>query len=564
MASATEPALASASGEAARRKVLGQWALGHFEPLNADERIKADDDPLNVRTRIEKVYARAGFDSIAPDDLRGRFRWEGLFTQRRPGLEGGRTATLEPQELEDRFFLLRVRSDAGLLATEQLRTIAGISQDFARDTAHITGRQSIQMHWVGVEDMPSIWERLEPVGLSTSQTCGDTPRAILGSPVAGVAAEEIVDATPAIREIVNRYVGNRKFSNLPRKFKSAISGSPYLDVAHETNCLSFVGVQHPELGPGFDVWVGGGLSINPMLAKRLGAWVGVDDVPDVWGGVLALFRDYGYRRARTRARLKFLVADWGPERFREVLEDEYLQRPLADGPPPAAPPNGRRDHVGVYRQADGKFYVGAAPVAGRASGTMLAGLADLAADIGSDRIRLTGQQKIVVLDVPERRVDGLVAGLASLGLQARPSEFRRGTMACTGIEYCKRAIVETKATARDLVGELERRFPTFDQPITVSLNGCPFSCARFQTADIGLRGVLATNGTGETVDGFQVSLGGALGVDPAIGRRLPAHKIIANELPAYVGRLAETFLRQRGPGEPFATWARGAEEEDLR
>ncbi|MGB3041272.1 MAG: nitrite/sulfite reductase, partial [Candidatus Nanopelagicales bacterium] len=225
----TEQPSASAlpPSRAKRPKGQGQWALGHLEPLNPNERVKKDDNGLNVRARIENVYSKAGFASIDPGDLRGRFRWWGLYTQRAPGIDGGRTAALEPEELDDEYFMLRVRSDGGQLSVAQLRVIAGISRDFGRDTADITDRQNIQLHWIRVEDVPKIWQRLEAVGLSSTEACGDTPRVILGSPVAGVAADEIIDGTPAIDEILRRYIGNPEYANLPRKFKTAISGSPH-------------------------------------------------------------------------------------------------------------------------------------------------------------------------------------------------------------------------------------------------------------------------------------------------------------------------------------------------
>src|SRR4051794_36008974 len=376
-------------------KGQGQWALGHLEPLTPNERVKKDDDGLNVRARVENIYARGGFASIDPADLRGRLRWWGLYTQRRPGIPGGQTAVLEPHELDDEYFMLRVRVDGGQLSLAQLRAIADVSTTYGRDTADVTDRQNIQLHWIRIEDVPAIWERLEAVGLTTEEACGDTPRVILGSPVAGIAADEGIDGTPAVGEIKRRYIGNPAFSNLPRKFKTAVSGSPRQDVAHELNDVSFVGVLHPEHGPGFDLWVGGGLSTNPMLAKRLGAWVPLEDVPEIWAGVTGIFRDYGYRRLRNRARLKFLMADWGPEKFRQVLEDEYLKRKLADGPAPTPPPAEQRDHIGVHQQRDGHYYVGAAPRTGRVSGSILSKVADLAASIGSDRVRLTPQQHLL-------------------------------------------------------------------------------------------------------------------------------------------------------------------------
>jgi len=543
-------------------KGQGQWALGHLEPLTPNERVKKDDDGLNVRARVENIYARGGFASIDPADLRGRLRWWGLYTQRKPGIDGGKTAVLEPHELDDEFFMLRVRIDGGQLTTEQLRTIAEIAGEFARDTADVTDRQNIQLHWIRIEDVPEIWRRLEAVGLSTTEACGDTPRVILGSPVAGIAADEIVDGTPAVDAIQQRYIGSKDFSNLPRKFKTAISGSPLQDVAHEVNDISFVGVQHPELGAGFDVWVGGGLSTNPMLAQRLGVFATLDEVPDIWAGVIGIFRDYGYRRLRTRARIKFLVADWGVEKFRDVLEQEYVGRRLTDGPAPPVP-YGPSDHVGVHRQKDGRYYVGLAPTAGRVSGTVLGRLADVAESHGSTRVRAAPHQKLIVLDVPADRVDSLVAATDALGLRARPSTFRRNTMACTGIEFCKLAIVETKARAVKVIDELERRLPDFQEPLTVNVNGCPNSCARVQVADIGLKGMLVLDADRNQVEGFQVHLGGGLGLDAGFGRKLRGHKLTAEQVPDYIERVVRSFAEQRHTGERFAQWVARADEEAL-
>jgi sulfite reductase (ferredoxin) len=547
----------------ARHRGQGQWALGHLEPLTPNERVKKDDDGLNVRARVENIYSKAGFASIDPADLRGRLRWWGLYTQRRPGIDGGKTAVLEPHELDDEYFMLRVRVDGGQLSTEQLRTIAAISSEFGRDTADVTDRQNIQLHWIRIEDVPEIWRRLEEVGLSTTEACGDTPRVVLGSPVAGIAADEILDGSPAVDEIHRRFIGSPEFSNLPRKFKTAISGSPVQDVEHEVNDISFIGVVHPEHGPGFDLWVGGGLSTNPMLARRLGAWVPLAEVPDVWAGVVGLFRDYGYRRLRTRARIKFLVADWGVEEFRRVLESEYLGRALVDGPAPPIP-YGPRDHIGVHRQRDGRYYVGLAPTVGRVSGTVLARLADIAEAHGSHRVRTTPHQKLLVLDVPADRVDSLVDAADGLGLRARPSTFRRGTMACTGIEFCKLAIVETKARGAKLVDELERRLPDLDDPISINVNGCPNSCARIQTADIGLKGQLVLDADGNQVEGFQVHLGGGLGLDAGFGRKLRGHKVTADELPDYVERIVLRYADERHSGERFAQWVARADAEALR
>ncbi|GIJ50165.1 ferredoxin--nitrite reductase [Virgisporangium aliadipatigenens] len=539
--------------------------MGHREPLNPNERTKKDDNGLNVRARVESIYAHGGFASIDPADLRGRLRWWGLYTQRKPGIDGGRTAILEPHELDDEYFMLRVRIDGGQLSLAQLRVLADISKKYARDTADITDRQNIQYHWIRIEDVPTIWRELEAVGLSTTEACGDTPRVVLGSPVAGIAESEIIDPTEAITEICERFIGDPTLSNLPRKFKSSISW--LADTPYEANDISFVGVIHPEHGPGFDLWVGGGLSTNPMLAQRLGAWVPLHEVPEVWLGVIQIFRDYGYRRLRSRARLKYLLADWGAAKFREVLEQEYLKRPLVDGPAPELPER-PIDHVGIHKQWDGKFYVGAAPVAGRVSGTMLDQIADAAEAHGSDRVRLTPYQKFLICDVESENVDSLARTLRSHGLQVTPSAWRRGTMACTGIEFCKLAIVETKARAAELVAHLEERLADFDADISIHLNGCPNACARTQVADIGLKGQLVRGPDGDMVEGFQIHLGGGLGMaagqSAGFGRKVRGLKTTAAELPQYVERVARNYLAERSDGESFAHWVIRAEEGSLK
>ncbi|GAA3990074.1 nitrite/sulfite reductase [Thermobifida alba] len=563
------PSAATPTGRPVRkttrpRRGEGQWALGYREPLNKNEEIKKNDDGLNVRQRIIDIYSKTGFDSIDPADLRGRFRWYGIYTQRAPGIDGGKTAVLEPEELDDRYFMMRVRTDGGQLSVAQLRALAEVSTAYARDTADITDRQNIQLHWVRIEDVPAIWERLESVGLTTTEACGDTPRGMLGCPLAGIAEDEVIDSTPQLRQIAADHIGSPLFSNLPRKFKTAVDGCAVHCTNHEINDVAFVGVIGPDGTPGYDLFVGGGLSTNPMFAQRLGTFVRPDQVSEVWAGVCSVFRDYGYRRLRHRARIKFLVKDWGVEKFREVLEKEYLGYSLPDGPEPVLDPGTRRDHVGVHRQKDGRFYVGFAPRVGRVSGTVLGRIADIAEAHGSDRVRTTADQKLVMLDVTEDRIDSVVAALEAEDLQVNPSVFRRQTMACTGIEYCKLAIVETKNRAMSLIDELERRLPDFGEPLTINLNGCPNACARTQTADIGLKGQLVTDADGNQVEGFQIHLGGGLGLQAGFGRKVRGLRTTAAELPDYVERVARRFTEQKQEGETFAEWVARAEEADLR
>ncbi|PSR61171.1 sulfite reductase [Nocardia sp. MDA0666] len=553
------------TGKPVRRKSEGQWALGYREPLNPNEQSKKDDNPLNVRARIENIYAKGGFDSIDKSDLRGRFRWWGLYTQREQGYDGTWTGDENIDLLEAKYFMMRIRCDGGALNVEQVRTLGQISTEFGRDTADLSDRENLQYHWIEIENVPEIWRRIEAVGLQTTEACGDCPRVVLGSPLAGESLNEIIDGSWAVEEITRRYIGKKEYSNLPRKFKTAISGQQ--DVVHEINDVAFIGVEHPEHGPGFDLWVGGGLSTNPMLAQRVGAWVPLEEVPDVWEAVVSLFRDYGYRRLRTKARLKFLIKDWGVEKFREVLETKYLQRKLIDGPAPEKPTR-PIDHVGVQKLRNGLNAIGFSPIAGRVSGTILTKVADAVERIGADRIRFTPYQKLVVLDVPDDKVEELISELEPLGLQARPSAWRRNLLACSGIEFCKLSFVETRKRSQVLAPELDQRLADInaqlDVPVTININGCPNSCGRSQIADIGFKGQLVDDGNGNQVEGYQVHLGGTLGLDAAFGRKLRQHKVTSEELGDYIERVVRNFVKNRNDGERFAQWAVRADEADLR
>ena len=543
------------------KKPQGQWLIDGTAPLNHDEEIKQASPVLDVKQRVIDTYSKGGFDSIDREDLYPRFKWLGLYTQRKQNL-GGEFTGEDNKVLEDKYFMMRIRFDGGICSTAQARAVGELSRDYARSTVDLTDRQNIQFHWVRIEDVPAIWEKLEANGLNTWDACGDVPRVILGSPVAGIAKDEIIDATPAIRQI-QEIVTADEFQNLPRKFKSAISGNARQDVVHEINDLAFIGVEHPELGPGFECYVGGGLSTNPMLAQSLGAFVALEQVPDVWANVVRIFRDYGYRRLRNRARLKFLVAEWGVEKFREILEDDYLGYKLPDGP--HAPNNlVDRDHIGVHEQKDGNLYIGVKPTLGHMSGEQLIALADLAEKYGVTDLRFTPFKEVLLLGVAPDTAANLQADLEEMGLYSKPSEFRRGLLSCTGLEYCKLAHVTTKSRAIELADELEERFGDLDSPITISLNGCPNACARHQVSDIGLKGQMVDNGHGEKVEGFQVHLGGTIGEGANFGRKLRGHKVLSSELTEYVARVVQRFVDKREGAETFRDWVARADEEDLR
>jgi sulfite reductase (ferredoxin) len=328
--------------------------------------------------------------------------------------------------LPDECLTLVIPLTTGELTTRQLRTVGCVSMRYACDTLDITDRQHIQLSQIRIQDVPTVFARLQTVGLTAARSRADAQRVFLGSPVAGIAADEIVDGTPALSAIRDRLSCRAEFTGLPAAFRTSVSGSPRQDVLHEASDVSFIGVRHPEFGPGFDIWIGGGPSARCALVGRLSAFVTLHEVPEAWAAVVRAFRDHGYQRAGGQTSLWSLVADWGMPRFRRRLEAEYLLHPLPDCPVPPSPA-GPRDHVGVHPQRDGRCYVGVARIASWAGGTTIRALADLAEAHGGTRVRTTPYQRLVILDIPPGLVESLCHGVERIGLTARPALYRRRT-----------------------------------------------------------------------------------------------------------------------------------------
>lgn len=504
---------------------------------NKAERIKREKDGLDVWADIER-YAQTGFQTIDPDDL-DRFKWYGIYTQR-PAEEG--------------FFMMRIRIPNGVLSSEQLETIGWLSQTYARSTGDITTRQDIQFHYIRIEDVPHIINELAKVGLSTQEACGDVVRNVVGSPLAGVDPEELIDALPLVNEVSQLFLNNRAFSNLPRKFKISIAGSTQYQEQHEINDVGLIAIRNERGEVGFDFWVGGGLGAIPHLGKRLGAFVRPEEVSEVITRTIEIFRDHGNRENRKKARLKFLIAKWGAERFRTELEAR-LGRQLADSGEVEIPETPQYKYLGVGVQkntdANGQplHYIGTAVLRGRISGEQLVRVAGLARLYAGGRVRLTNSQNLIVLDVPELNVELLSAELATLDLQVDASTFRKGTVSCTGREFCKLAVVETKERAAEIVRYLEENLPDFRDDLRISVTGCVNSCAQYQIADIGLVGVKGQE-NGEEVDFFQIHLGGHTGRHARFGRKL-SKRIRVAEAASYIERLLHVFRLERNEGERF-------------
>ncbi len=512
---------------------------------NKVERAKRERDGLDGLAELAR-YAREGFQSIAEEDLDVRLRWYGLYTQR-PQAEG--------------YFMLRVKAPNGTLTSEQLETLGQLSVAYAQNTGDITTRQDIQFHYVRIEDVPAIFAELNRVGLTSSGACGDITRNVTGCPLAGIDAAEFIDAEPLALAVHNYFLDNREFSNLPRKFKITISGCSLYCTGHEIADIGLVALRRPEGEVVFDVWVGGGLGSKERFADRLGAHIRAHEVVEVCRHICALFRDHGQRDSRARARLKFLLDDWGPERFREELE-RSLGRRLTDGDAPTAPVTANRAHLGIHPQKQrGLYYAGAATSRGRLPGAQMIAVAELARRHGGGRVRLTTTQNLVVLDVPEAERVALAVGLRSLDLRVTPSTFRTGTIACTGKQFCKLAVTETKARASELIEYLEQQLPGFNVPLRISVTGCPNSCAHYQVCDIGFVGDFLTTPEGKR-EAYRVYLGGHLGDGYTFGREL-RKKIPAEEIKYYVEALARTYIERRnGAGDSFQAFiARHTTEE---
>jgi sulfite reductase (ferredoxin) len=524
------------------------------------ERIKRERNPWDMLPDLVR-YAQSGFASIPEDDLNLRFRWWGLYTQ-----GDGRGALGEAVP----YFMVRIRIPNGFLLSHQLRTIADLAERHARGVGDITVRQNVQLHWIQIESVPDLFFNLSRAGLTTMGACGDDTRNIVGCPLAGVDADEICDASPVLLQADRMLAGNPEFYNLPRKHKIGITGCRLWCSYPEINDIGLTAVERPGRGNGareigFAVRVGGGLSTHPHFGVRLPAFIRWSQALAVIKGIAELFRDTAVlRESREKARLKFLFLNhgWTAERFLEELEGRIGFS--LDPDVPEAPPDGAyRDHVGIHRQKqDGLFYAGFAVLRGRIEAREMRAVADLADRYGDGSIRTTNMQNIVILNVPEGRIDALAREGAGLGFRLEGSPFWRGTIACTGMEFCKLAVAETKGFARWLVEELEERVPEFDANLKLHVAGCPNDCGQHWIADIGLQGAKMKVG-GQMVDAFDIFVGGGVGAQQRFARRMNV-RVAAREIPETLARLTRAYLRQRTAGESFHAFCERHTEADLR
>ncbi len=526
------------------------------------ERLKRALNPWEAYDDIVR-FAREGYAAIPDEWLKTYFRWWGVYTQGDGlGAVGGRGG--EGQAVP--YFMVRIRIPNGLLLTHQLRAIADLAERHARSMADLTVRQNVQLHWVPIEAIPEVFQTLWRVGLTTMGSCGDDTRNVTGCPLAGLDADEVADASPLVLAATRMLNGNPAFYNLPRKYKVTITGCRVWCSYPEINDVGFTALRHPATGAvGFSVRVGGGLSTHPHLALRLDAFVHGNQVLPVLRGVSEIFRDSEVlRQDRDKARLKFLFLQhgWTAERFRDELE-RRIGFALEPAPPEEPPEDVYRDHVGVHAQKHADYvYAGFAVLRGRLGPAEMRAVADLADRYGTGEVRSTIMQNLVVPNVRRSRAEALAREAEAAGLRLEASPFWRGTIACTGTEFCKLAITETKGFARWLVQELEARLPGFGEHLKIHVTGCPNSCGQHWIADLGIEGK-KTRVDGRLVDAYYFCVGGAVGRHQAPARPV-GYRVPATEVPAAIERLLGEYLGRRRPGENLRQFFARHTDEELR
>jgi sulfite reductase (ferredoxin) len=525
------------------------------------ERLKVEKNPWDVFDEVRQ-FASEGRASVLPEWASAYFKWWGVYTQ---GDGAGVTGGKGGEGLASAYFMMRIGAPAGQLSSVQLRAIADITRLQARNIADITVRQNIQLHWLTIESLPEVVDALAKVGLSPKGACGDVVRNVTSCPLAGIDGHELFDASPVAIEVAEKLIGNSAFYNLPRKFKISISGCPVWCSYPEINDIGLTGALRDGTN-GFNIRVGGGLSKEPHLAVKLDAWVPEHEAFEVTRVITEIFRDQqGLRESRDRARLKylFLKEGWTAESFLAEIE-RRLGRRLAPAAPEIVPEGGLRDHVGVHPQREpGNSYIGASILRGRLTGDQLAAAADLADTYGSGRVRATVGQNLVFIDVPTARATEMIAELGKIGMRVEGSPFWRGAVACTGTEFCKLALTETKGFTRWLVDELEERVPGFDQQLRLHVTGCPNSCGQHWIADIGIEGKKIKH-NGKLVDAYYFCIGGSVGSHAATARPV-GYRIPATEVPQAVERLLKSYQHNRsGVEEDLQAYFARHSNEELR
>src|SRR5215471_16279660 len=509
---------------------------------NSVERLKLEKAPLSIIDELPQLIA-TGYADIPEEDI-VRLKWWGLYHDK------PKVGT----------FMLRIKLPAGRITPPQLRAVGELSNEFGRGEGELSTRQTVQLHYLKLASLPRVFDRLGEVGLTTAGACGDAVRNVTGCPLAGVAHDELFDVTPVLDEVTSFFYGNPDYSNLPRKHKISISACAHRCNAPEINCIALVGAIH-DGAEGFGVLVGGGLSSVPRLARELGVFVRKEEALPVLRALLDAWQeDLRYRISRVKARLKFMVDDYGPEGMRAEVE-KRLGYALPDFtlPPHPTTPVG---HLGVAPQKqDGLSTVGIPVHVGLITGDKLIALADLAEQLGGD-VRVTRQQNLVVTGVPAAGLEPTLAAIGAVGFDLDANGIRGGSIACTGEPHCNFSVTETKTRLDTLVQALEQRFGTDVADLRLHLDGCPHACAQHWVGDLGFQGTTVRDAAGKRKQAYEIYVRGALGAEQAIGRPL-FRRIPTEDLDGVVGGLVAGWVERRGQSESFAAFASRSSDEEL-
>jgi ferredoxin-nitrite reductase len=511
---------------------------------NNVERLKRDKFPLEIVNELEELGQRNYLD-ISEEDM-VRFQWFGLY-QDKPKVG---------------YFMLRVKAPSGILTAAQYRALGELSIDLGRDYTELSTRQNIQLHWLQIKQFPEVFARLDAAGLTSLGGCGDSVRNITGCPVAGLDADELFDCRLELDQVVQFFLTERDYFDLPRKHKITISSCAAQCNAPEINCIVFIGARQ-DGREGFSLRVGGGLSSTPRIARDLNVFVPRQDTLAVSRAILDVWRtDLRYRLSRAKARLKFLVDDYGADGVREAIEKQ-LGRPLEtlqESPRPV----GAVDHLGVHRQKqDGRYYIGFPVFLGKVTGHQTVQIADVAAEFDGD-VRLARQQNFIITNVPEHRVPEVIDRIAEIGFPLDANGIRGASIGCTGQPLCNYAVAETKTKLEEIVVRLEERFGRDVEGLKIGVDGCPHACAHHWVTDIGLQGTTARGDEAghDKLEAYEIYLRGGLGADAEIGRPL-LRRVPTEEAPVYVERLVGAYLSERQGGESFQAFAKRKTDQEL-
>jgi sulfite reductase beta subunit-like hemoprotein len=509
---------------------------------NSVERLKHELFPTELAAQWERV-AGTSYEKLPEEDV-VRLQWFGLYHDK-PKVGS---------------FMMRIKIPSGILSAEALATIGEIAEHHGRDQGEITTRQNIQLHYITLDRFPEILDRLKRAGVTTMGGCGDVVRNITGCPVGGIDRDELFDATGVISDAATFFYGNREYSDLPRKHKITIAACPAQCNAPEINCVALVGARK-DGRDGFAIRVGGGQSSTPRLSRDLGVFVTCEQALAAMRAILDVWRlTTEYRISRVKARLKFMVDDYGPAGFRKLVE-ERLGNAMEDLPELPLPDR-EGEHIGVHEQkTPGRYYAGFPVRLGLMSGRQMRELAGIADEVGGD-VRLTRRQNFILTGIQKARLSEIVDRVGAIGFPLDANGLYASSIGCIGDTHCNYSVVSTKPKLAAIIERLTVQFGDRVGALKLNLDGCPHACGQHWTGDIGLQGTTARGPKGEPLEAFDIILRGGLGRDAAIGKPL-LRRVPSAQVEDYVARLFAGYLENHQPEESFARFCVRTPDNDL-